>query len=83
MAIASVLPTEHEIMVVASPDSKRGEKIVLFHVQDIDKPWLGEALNQKGVNNLYLPSQFIRLNELPKLGSGKKDYVAAKKQLDV
>jgi acyl-[acyl-carrier-protein]-phospholipid O-acyltransferase / long-chain-fatty-acid--[acyl-carrier-protein] ligase len=39
---------------------------------------LKQAMLEKGINPLLIPSKIITVDSLPKLGSGKTDYVQAK-----
>ncbi|PHQ82482.1 MAG: acyl-[ACP]--phospholipid O-acyltransferase [Coxiella sp. (in: Bacteria)] len=67
-----------ELMAVAIPDAKKGEKIVVLHTGSIDPAAMREAITKEAGNNLLVPASYIQVDELPKLGSGKKDYVTAK-----
>ena len=68
-----------EVMAINIPDIKKGEKIVLLHTDnEIDEKILREALIAAGASSLTIPSQYFYLQELPKLGSGKRDYVQAR-----
>lgn len=79
-ALSRVINTETvDIMAVAVLDEKRGEKIVILHTGTIDAKTVRENLSAAGVSNLYFPAEYLPLVELPKLGSGKKDYSTAKK----
>ena len=40
-----------------------------------------DALNNEGLNNLALPSEFVIWDELPKLGAGKIAYTKIKTML--
>ncbi len=69
-----------DFVAIASEDEKKGEKIVLL-VSNIDEQSL-ENLKQKILksftNNLMLPSVYKIIDNIPKLASGKKDYLVAK-----
>jgi acyl-[acyl-carrier-protein]-phospholipid O-acyltransferase / long-chain-fatty-acid--[acyl-carrier-protein] ligase len=63
--------------VVAVPDKKKGEQLVLMTtVADLDRSALAGALRQAGVTELMIPRHIIVVETLPLLGSGKTDYVA-------
>lgn len=72
--------SEIEFMVIADEDEKKGEKIVLL-ISNIDESFV-DNLKQQFVkefdNKLSIPQEIKIVNEIPKLGSGKKDYVKAK-----
>jgi acyl-[acyl-carrier-protein]-phospholipid O-acyltransferase/long-chain-fatty-acid--[acyl-carrier-protein] ligase len=67
---------EHSHAVVAVPDKKKGEQLVLFTTDPgLDRKRLGEALKEAGVTELMIPRIVINVVEMPALGSGKTDYV--------
>lgn len=68
---------ETEIMALNIADDKKGEKIIVLHAGDIDTDAIRTAIIKSG-NNLLLPSDYIAITSLPKLGAGKKDYTKAK-----
>ena len=65
--------------VVAIPDAKKGEQLVLITTQEtLDRSLLQQGL--KGhVADIMLPRHILHLPELPVLGSGKMDYVTLNK----
>ena len=70
-----------EYIAVAVPDNKKGEKIVLVYEdleEIIDIKTLKEIINSKIDNKLMIPSEFFKVESLPKLGTGKKDFKKAK-----
>ncbi len=80
--ISGIIANEEiEIIAVALPDEKKGEKIVLLVAgeQDIDLNSLKQQLIAAKTNPLMIPANFQRAADIPKLGSGKKDFVRAKK----
>jgi len=70
---------ELELVAVNLPDEKKGEKIVLLIAAEIDLDGLRKALLEAGINPLMLPAELRRVAEIPKLGSGKTDFKAARK----
>lgn len=79
-SIRPLLTEQEEIAAVSIPDEKKGERVVLLHtVKDFDTDNLKKTLLANGLNNLLIPSEFIYMDNLPKLGSGKIDLVSAKK----
>lgn len=70
-----------ELLAVNLPDDKKGEKIVLMTTHEINQAELKQTLIAHDVNPLMLPSQTIVVDEIPKLGSGKTDFAAAKRLL--
>ncbi|MCG6965727.1 MAG: acyl-[ACP]--phospholipid O-acyltransferase [Chromatiaceae bacterium] len=77
-AISKVLPEEVEVLTTAVPDGKKGEKVVLLFAGDIDEGAIKGAIEQSGLNPLMRPSELIRVDAIPKLGSGKNDFNQAK-----
>ncbi|MCR6653323.1 MAG: acyl-[ACP]--phospholipid O-acyltransferase [Cellvibrionaceae bacterium] len=69
---------EKEVIIVALPDAKKGEKLVALHNFDLQPESLKPQMLNAGLNPLALPSEWFRLESLPKLGSGKTDFGKAK-----
>ncbi|MCP4149119.1 MAG: AMP-binding protein [bacterium] len=68
-----MLPHEIDCCVVEVPDFLKGAKIVATVTKEINqKDILGKMSSQ--LPNLALPKQFIVMEELPKMGSGKVDF---------
>lgn len=65
-------------IVVALPDQRKGEKLVLMTQEKTAQrdAFLRHARG-KGATELSVPSEIMALDHLPLLGSGKPDYVAA------
>ncbi len=70
---------ELEIAAINLPDEKKGERIVLLAAADIDPDGLRKALLDAGANPLSIPSEVLRVEAIPKLGSGKTDFGGAKR----
>lgn len=67
---------EHLHAAVALPDSRKGERIILF----TDKPdaaaeELQAWCKTNGASELAMPKRIVPIEEIPVLGSGKTDYV--------
>jgi acyl-[acyl-carrier-protein]-phospholipid O-acyltransferase/long-chain-fatty-acid--[acyl-carrier-protein] ligase len=67
---------DHPPVVVAAPDSKKGERIIMATT----KPGATRAEAQawmkiKGASEIMTPAAVLVLDALPLLGSGKIDYV--------
>jgi acyl-[acyl-carrier-protein]-phospholipid O-acyltransferase/long-chain-fatty-acid--[acyl-carrier-protein] ligase len=55
-------------------DESKGERLVVLHTgMEVPKVW--KELNGRGLPNLWLPRErdFIKIDELPMLGTGKLD----------
>jgi acyl-[acyl-carrier-protein]-phospholipid O-acyltransferase/long-chain-fatty-acid--[acyl-carrier-protein] ligase len=77
--IGKLLNEESQISVTAIPDAKKGERVVLLleGTQDLDE--LKEQIKTLDMNPLFVPSGYFKVNEVPKLGTGKADFKGAKK----
>lgn len=68
--------------VTAIPDAKKGERIIVLHLPlpDFTPLDLWKQLNERGLPNIYVPSQrdFFQVAELPILGTGKLDIKKCK-----
>ena len=74
--------TEKVAAVTAIPDPKKGERIIVLHLQftELTSRDVWKQLNDRGLPNIYVPSQrdFYQVAELPILGSGKLDLKKCK-----
>jgi acyl-[acyl-carrier-protein]-phospholipid O-acyltransferase/long-chain-fatty-acid--[acyl-carrier-protein] ligase len=67
-----------EVAAIALPDAKKGEKIVLLFSGKLDPATIRKKLIENKLNPPMLPDSIIRVDNIPKLGSGKKDLAKAK-----
>ena len=67
-------------MAIAIRDSKKGERIALLYSAGINEDDLRRSVNASAIEKLMIPSFYQCMDELPKLASGKKDYVSAKSE---
>ena len=68
--------------VTAIPDERKGEQLIVLHMLDESRiPELLETVAAKGLPNLFIPKRdnFIKVDQLPVLGSGKLDLRALKR----
>jgi len=68
-----LLPPEIECCVVEVPDAMRGARIVAAVTQPVDEKDLLRRMSGE-LSNISLPRQFVVLETLPKMGSGKIDF---------
>lgn len=62
--------------VVALPDTKKGERLVLLTAHaDVQRAALATAAREAGLPEIYLPRSIVRVPSIPVLGTGKTDYV--------
>ena len=68
-----------EYAIIAVPDDRKGEKLVLFTTATklTSVECIAFAKSQ-GFSELMVPKEIVHLEDLPLLGSGKIDYVALK-----
>ena len=65
--------------VVALPDPRKGEQLVLLTTQaEAERGALSAQAAQTGVTALAVPAQILVVDRIPVLGSGKTDYVAVR-----
>ncbi|MFT6835457.1 MAG: acyl-[acyl-carrier-protein]-phospholipid O-acyltransferase [Francisellaceae bacterium] len=72
---------EYEFLAVATPDDKKGEIVSMLYNFDIDSNELKNKVNSSKMNNLLKPRKYFKIQEIPKLGSGKTDFSEAKKKV--
>ena len=68
--------------VTGIPDEKKGEQLAVLHTLDESKiPDIVSKLTANGLPNLYVPSRanFIKVDALPLLGTGKMDLRSLKR----
>jgi acyl-[acyl-carrier-protein]-phospholipid O-acyltransferase/long-chain-fatty-acid--[acyl-carrier-protein] ligase len=75
--LAAGLWPESRHAVIAAPDGKKGERLILVtDRRDADVSKLVAHAHAVGASELAVPRRIIRTAEVPVLGSGKTDYVA-------
>jgi acyl-[acyl-carrier-protein]-phospholipid O-acyltransferase/long-chain-fatty-acid--[acyl-carrier-protein] ligase len=77
----AVQATEPMCLVAAVPDDRKGEKLVVLTLKDVDISSVREALKAEGLPNLWIPESemFFRIDAIPVLGSGKLDLGTVKR----
>jgi acyl-[acyl-carrier-protein]-phospholipid O-acyltransferase/long-chain-fatty-acid--[acyl-carrier-protein] ligase len=82
-ALHALLDAEDRCIVIVSvEDERKGEQLILCYTQEAGKPeTLHEKLQQAELPNLWKPKKnnFMPLDEIPTLGSGKIDMPTLKK----
>ncbi|TPJ35745.1 AMP-binding protein [Mesorhizobium sp. B2-8-3] len=79
MLVQSLWPEERHA-AVAVPDKRRGERIVLVTTaDDASAEELRQFGKKAGAAELMVPNDIIKVDEIPVLGSGKTDYISARK----
>jgi len=77
-SVSKMLPEEVEVLATAVPDNKKGEKVVLLFNGDIDEKELKIRIKTSELNSLMIPSEYLSVESIPKLGTGKSDFKTAK-----
>ena len=77
--IQKLLDEESQIAVTAIPDAKKGEKIILLLEGEKELEVLKEEIKGLAMNPLFVPSSYYKVDEVPKLGTGKADFKGSKK----
>jgi acyl-[acyl-carrier-protein]-phospholipid O-acyltransferase/long-chain-fatty-acid--[acyl-carrier-protein] ligase len=70
--------SEQVVAVTGVPDDKKGEEIVVLHVEEAgDADRLHEIIRQSELPNIWRPSRknYIKIDSMPTLGSGKLDIM--------
>ena len=81
-AVQSLLDGENRAVVTSVPDEQKGEALVVLYTQKDKAPEaLWKALGQTELPKLWIPKRenFISVEEIPMLGSGKIDLARVKK----
>ena len=68
-----------DLVAVNLPDPRKGERIVLLIQADIPSQSLRDALIKASHRPLTIPAEIRAVAQLPRLGSGKMDFAAAKR----
>ena len=68
-----LLPKDTECCVVEVPDHLKGAKIVAAVTQKLDEKTILRSMAEK-LPTIALPKQFVVIEELPKMASGKIDF---------
>ena len=75
--LAATLWPDSRHAVIAQPDTKKGERLVLVtDRRDADVAQLIAHAQAVGAPELAVPRRIVKAPEIPVLGSGKTDYVA-------
>ena len=78
MLVQALWPEDRHA-VVSAPDRRKGERIVLVTTADeAEAAALRRFGRQSGAAEIMVPDDIVKVAEIPVLGSGKTDYVAAR-----
>lgn len=80
--ISKILSLTHEngpeIAIMSKIDNKKGESLILLSEKEIDMQLLREKLLQSGISALWIPREYILVDDIPSLATGKLDLGACK-----
>jgi acyl-[acyl-carrier-protein]-phospholipid O-acyltransferase / long-chain-fatty-acid--[acyl-carrier-protein] ligase len=77
-ALAAELWPQLNTVVVSVPDARKGERLVLMTTDaSCTRDAFLQFAKRKGATELSVPADFLVVEKIPLLGSGKTDYVAA------
>ncbi len=71
--LEGLLPEDISCCVVAVPDPSKGAEIIAALTRAIDEKRVLKLMSEH-LPNIALPKQFVVIEELPKMGSGKTDF---------
>jgi len=81
--LASAVWPDGRHAVVSMPDSKKGERLILFTDRsDASVAPLVAHAQTIGAPELSVPRKIVRITEVPVLGTGKTDYVAIQRMAE-
>lgn len=85
-AISKVLALIHdngpEIAVMSKIDRRKGESLVLLSERELDMRLLREKLIKYGLPNLWIPREYVLVENIPSLATGKLDLAACKQLME-
>jgi acyl-[acyl-carrier-protein]-phospholipid O-acyltransferase/long-chain-fatty-acid--[acyl-carrier-protein] ligase len=77
--IGKLLSEDDQIAITAIPDIKKGERLVLMLEGKKELDELKREIKELDINPLFVPSDYFKVDEIPKLGTGKADFKGAKR----
>jgi acyl-[acyl-carrier-protein]-phospholipid O-acyltransferase/long-chain-fatty-acid--[acyl-carrier-protein] ligase len=77
--IGKLIDENSQISITAIPDAKKGERLLLLLEGEQDLDELKKEIRVLKINPLFIPSSYFKVEEIPKLGTGKADFKGAKR----
>lgn len=81
MRLQEIFPGSN-YLVLATPDPRRGEQLVLLTTGDLTGAEIGEAFKNRGLSHLLVPKKLYKIDSIPVLPTGKTDFGGAKKIME-
>lgn len=83
-ALVKILAEEiDDLMIINMPDKVKGEQLIVFYSGEIEPDALAKKIKEGNISKLMLPKTVEKLEDLPRFGSGKKNYVKAKEMASI
>lgn len=80
-ALAGELWPQNLTVVVSLPDARKGERLVMLtDAEGASRAGFLEFARRKGATEMMVPAE-VRIGKVPVLGSGKVDFVAARRDI--
>ena len=76
--LSEIFGEDLELIAVNVPDEKKGEMVVLLFKGEMDEKSVEMTVKASDMIALMMPSQYIKVEALPLLGTGKADFKGAK-----
>ena len=71
--LEKLIPEDSQCCVVEIPDSTKGAKIIAVTTEKLEEKQIAKKLAEQ-LPKIALPKQFLVIEDLPKMGSGKIDF---------
>ncbi len=71
--LENILPEKIKCCIVELPDQLKGAKLIAVISQNIDTKEILNKMSEQ-LPNIFLPKQFVVIEDLPQMGSGKLDF---------
>lgn len=81
MRLQEIFPGSN-YLVLATPDPRRGEQLILLTTGDLTGAEIGSAFKSKGLSQLLVPKKLYKIDSIPVLPTGKTDFGGAKKIME-
>ena len=76
--INNATPDDVEVLATAIANDKKGEKVILLYAGEIEEDALKQIIREQNLIPIMVPDAYIKVEALPKLGTGKSDFNLAK-----
>ncbi len=81
-ALVGIFGERKTTVIMTAEDERKGEKLVLVtNYKEAELKTVREHLKKQGLSDLAYPREIVYMKDIPKLGTGKVDYVKLKELL--